>query len=503
VVGNPARDQYFYGRESDMEMILAQPWNWLCGQRRMGKTSMLFRLQALAEARGWMPLFFSLAHLNPATASGRTLFAKSVVACKRQLQKAAIATDDLLSMEPEDAFSELISRALQSSPRVLFLWDEVERLIDVEDGDPGFLERLRAALEDREEFGFILAGTQLLSGLFGRQSHCSPFLTAFRWRPIGPLDEPEARRLLSAERTGGWSVPLPEAVMREMVVWTGGHPYVLQEAGFQLDERQRRGMPAVEVADWQRQIASNQMIGDSFRDDFMKLTITQQEVLTTLCKQPESMTLGQLCRTIDRPAEQIEEAGDFLSNYGYIRKSDGYALRFHFYRRFVGGMASTADPQKVSRISRTTIFISYAHTDLEWLERIRKFLRPAVNGGDIDEWTDKKIRPGSLWREEIARAISSARIALLLVSQDFIDSDFITKVELPELLARGGRGLCRVLCVHIRSSSMAAPLPAGAAHLRALSEYQAVNSPSHPLASLPTEALDAELVRIAAEISAA
>jgi hypothetical protein len=501
VVGNPARDVHFYGRASDVEMILAQPWNWLCGQRRLGKTSLLFRLEAVAESRGWVPLFCSLAHINPAAANGRMLFRKSVVTWQRRLQRCRVTTTDLLDLEPEDAFAELVSRVLQSSPRVLFLWDEAERLIDVESADPGFLERLRSALELEGNFGFVIAATQLLSDLYGRESHCSPFLTSFRWRPIGPLDRAESRALLLAENTGGWSSPPSAAVIEAMLDWSGGHPYILQEGGFQLEERLRRGEPLFELADWQRAITSNQSIAVALRDDFAKLTIIQQEVLSALCRQQAPLDVDQLSRAIARPVEQIEEAGDFLSNYGYIRKTGRYELRFGFYRRFAEMTVSTADSYKVSRISRTTIFISYAHADLEWLERVRKFLRPAVNGGDLDEWSDHKIRPGTLWLDEIEHALANARIALLLVSQDFISSDFIAKIELPHLLARANRGQCQVLCLHLRPSSLAQPLPPGATLWKQLSEYQALNSPDCPLASLSPTEIDAELARVAAEIA--
>jgi hypothetical protein len=55
-------------------------------------------------------------------------------------------------------------------------------------------------------------------------------------------------------------------------------------------------------------------------------------------------------------------------------------------------------------------------------------------GFKVNVWHDGKIAPGTKWRFEIQKAIDSARIALLLVSQDYLASPFIREVELPSLL---------------------------------------------------------------------
>jgi len=92
--------------------------------------------------------------------------------------------------------------------------------------------------------------------------------------------------------------------------------------------------------------------------------------------------------------------------------------------------------------SRRGLFISYSHTDVKWLERIRTMLSPLIREDGIRIWDDTQITPGSKWRIDIANAIDSAQVALLLVRPSFLASRFIVDEELPRLLrAEQDRGL--------------------------------------------------------------
>ncbi len=62
------------------------------------------------------------------------------------------------------------------------------------------------------------------------------------------------------------------------------------------------------------------------------------------------------------------------------------------------------------------MFISYSHADAEWLEKLKKFLKPLENEDKIKIWDDKEIKPGDQWEEEIEKSISAAKAAVLLVT---------------------------------------------------------------------------------------
>jgi ubiquinone/menaquinone biosynthesis C-methylase UbiE len=89
---------------------------------------------------------------------------------------------------------------------------------------------------------------------------------------------------------------------------------------------------------------------------------------------------------------------------------------------------------------RDQIFISYSHIDREWLQRLQVFLKPVFRTGRLKPWDDTNIRVGSEWRAEIRAAIDRARVAILLVSPDFLASDFIADAELPNILEAGRSG---------------------------------------------------------------
>ena len=101
---------------------------------------------------------------------------------------------------------------------------------------------------------------------------------------------------------------------------------------------------------------------------------------------------------------------------------------------------------------RSGIFVSYSHADRDWLERLQTHLAPHVRGEKLDLWDDTKIAPGADWAAEIDQAISKARVADLLVSPDFLASQFIADVEFPAILRRAGSDLT-IIWIPIRSSA--------------------------------------------------
>lgn len=123
--------------------------------------------------------------------------------------------------------------------------------------------------------------------------------------------------------------------------------------------------------------------------------------------------------------------------------------------------------------NKSKIFISYSHQDDTWLKKVQTNLKVLKHQNiDFDLWDDTKILGGQKWKEEIQKALNDSKIAILIISTDFLASDFIQNDELPTLLRNAEK-----------NGSIILPLIVG--HCRftkdKLSIFQSVNNPSKPL----------------------
>ncbi len=77
------------------------------------------------------------------------------------------------------------------------------------------------------------------------------------------------------------------------------------------------------------------------------------------------------------------------------------------------------------------IFISYSHKDEEWKERVNMHLQVFQLKGSWRTWDDRQIKEGTKWEKEITNQLQSAHAAILLITTDFLISDFIRNKEVP------------------------------------------------------------------------
>jgi TIR domain len=100
------------------------------------------------------------------------------------------------------------------------------------------------------------------------------------------------------------------------------------------------------------------------------------------------------------------------------------------------------------------VFISYSHKDEALRDKLGTHLSLLKRQGIIDEWHDRRIGAGQEWAGVIDERLNSAAVILLLVSPDFLASDYCYDLEMKRALERHGAGDARVIPVILRHADL-------------------------------------------------
>src|SRR5579884_781560 len=96
------------------------------------------------------------------------------------------------------------------------------------------------------------------------------------------------------------------------------------------------------------------------------------------------------------------------------------------------------------------LFYSYAQKDSSLRDELEKHLGVLKRQGHIKGWHDRNINAGQEWTQEIDVHLNTAHIILLLISSDFIHSDYCYSTEMKQALERHHTGKVRVIPVLLR-----------------------------------------------------
>lgn len=162
-----------------------------------------------------------------------------------------------------------------------------------------------------------------------------------------------------------------------------------------------------------------------------------------------------------------------------------------FYLKQYRFTALAKEAGKISMLVQHKVFVSYSHKDTRWLERLRIHMKPIEREGIIDLWDDKKIAAGIQWKGAILEALQTSKVAVLLISADFLASDFIAEHELPTLLTQAALGGTVILPIIVSPCLFSTT---------ALSAFQSINSPDTPLSSLQVSKQEQIFVNLAKTI---
>ena len=96
------------------------------------------------------------------------------------------------------------------------------------------------------------------------------------------------------------------------------------------------------------------------------------------------------------------------------------------------------------------VFCCYSHKDELWLRKLETHVSVLQRQGLVSLWNDRRIVPGDVWVKTIDVHLEMASVILLLVSADFLASDYCYSVEMKRALERQEAGEARVIPILVR-----------------------------------------------------
>lgn len=204
-------------------------------------------------------------------------------------------------------------------------------------------------------------------------------------------------------------------------------------------------------------------------------------VMKVLSDFPQANDLYWCVRRGEEPNTAVKKL--LLDKGGFLVEIEGFDEMMNEISHIVGLNIDDQANKDYNLVESTksgkakdTVFISYSRKDGKWLEMLKTHLKPFERQGMIKRWDDTEIKPGQIWKDEIKKAIQAAKVVVLLVTPEFLASDFISNDELPPLLANAENEGATVLSVIIK--------PCSFQQAENISKYQAINPPNKALTQM-------------------
>jgi len=105
------------------------------------------------------------------------------------------------------------------------------------------------------------------------------------------------------------------------------------------------------------------------------------------------------------------------------------------------------------------LFVSYSHSDVVWLERLRPLLKFDHCRDKAYVWDDRKMKAGDRWDKEIRKALERMDVFVGLVSYEFLASDYVRTVELKRAFAREKKEEIEIVPIVLYKTNLARECP--------------------------------------------
>jgi tetratricopeptide (TPR) repeat protein len=304
IVGNPIRSrEMFFGREDDFSFVKSKVDNEqfgslivLFGERRAGKTSLLYQILGGKLGSNYLPVFIDMQAMainDDSEYLGR-MAEITVEAVGKDRIDYDLSVFENKTKNPYTLYDKFIDRVIKTigETKLLFLFDEYELIEDkVTDGklSKDIFHFLSGLVEHKPGFFLIFTGTHLLQEL--EKAYWHPLLQRCDYRNISYLTENDTRRLIS--------VPVKDKVfylgssVNDIMRLTAGQPFytqlVCRSIVEMLNEQQRNYFYEEDIPTIVREIIDNpppQMI--YFWAGLSTVEKSTLSVIADLCKNRET-----------------------------------------------------------------------------------------------------------------------------------------------------------------------------------------------------------------------
>lgn len=315
-------------------------------------------------------------------------------------------------------------------------------------------------------------------------------IEGFEWSDVtasGVVDLGAALRLVANELE---TLPMPSQALRPvLVVVSDGLPTDDFRAGLRAVNNTRWGKRALRLAIAIGSDTDNAMLkeftGDPKFEPFqvrnrIELGPAIQWACTTIVEafsasrsdatpMPHPGTIGD-----DKAVESIPQVK--VSRGQGVQVGDHNTQFNQFVQTYVEAQVAGTQEPRPHATAGLRIFVSYSHRDERYREKLDISLAQLRRDNLISSWYDKKILPGEEWDRAIDDNLNNADIVLLLISPDFLASDYAYGREMERALAR-----------HESRSAIVVPIilrPSDWLNSR-LASLQALPSAGRPISSWP------------------
>lgn len=358
IVGRWVRGQSHYGRQRLIDYLLDVPDTamWLVGTRRIGKTSILRRLEQLTEhaENDLEPLFWDL---------------QGCETPQDFLDELQYALDDSLhrfepygltraDLDVHDAVSLLrrVAGRLHRHDRRLFLLiDEAEALLTIGATHPNWLARLRKAFQDGRQ-RTVMTSTKRLMQLNELSSDwlTSPFLFGFSLVNLWSLD-PDSSTDLVRQNQSETSILVDDDLLHDVLHATNRHPYLIQYLCQRLFEVNEQGQGMLRPIQPQDLIPDHLLTG-FFQIDFQHLSTMERRILLAVARL-SVVDESELLRALyDLEPGRLWTFLYGLNKLGYVRQiDDQWTIGNEFLRHWVHDNLAHLNEVQESAIRDTSV----------------------------------------------------------------------------------------------------------------------------------------------------